>query len=84
MITRQDMMVLIERAMKAAKKDFAAGTEESFSGFSDVSKVASYAKQSISTLIMNGIIIGDGSKINPLGNATRAETAVLMYRIYNK
>ncbi|MGO4270822.1 Ig-like domain-containing protein, partial [Paenibacillus sp. TAF58] len=84
MITRQDIMVLIERALKEAKKEIAAGSEDNLSGFADRSEVAAYAKQSVSTLIRNGIINGDGSGINPLGNATRAETAVLMYRIYNK
>lgn len=84
MIIRQDIMVLIERALKEAKKEIAAGSEDNLSGFADRSEVASYAKQSVSSLIRNGIINGDGSGINPLGNATRAETAVLMYRIYNK
>ncbi|WP_063870733.1 glycoside hydrolase [Paenibacillus sp. Root444D2] len=84
MITRQDIMVLIERALKEAKKEIAAGSEDNLSGFADRSEVASYAKQSVSTLIRNGIINGDGSGINPLGNATRAETTVLMYRIYNE
>jgi hypothetical protein len=83
-ISRQDMMTLIDRAMKVAKKDLAAGTDADLSKFSDRSNVASYAAQSVATLIKNGIVTGDGAKVNPLGNATRAETAVLIYRIYNK
>ncbi len=83
-ITRQDMMVMIKHAMKAASKELAAGSEDNLSGFSDGSEVASYAKSSVSALLRNGIVTGNGNGINPRGNATRAETAVLMYRIYNK
>lgn len=83
-ISRQDMMTLIDRAMKAAKKEMTAGSSSDLSRYDDKSNVADYAAQSVSTLIRNGIVTGDGSNINPLGNATRAETAVLIYRIYNK
>jgi hypothetical protein len=35
-------------------------------------------------MVKEGIITGDGSTLSPLDNATRAEIAVIMYRIYNK
>jgi len=83
-ITRQDLMVLIDRAMKVAGKELVGGEHSDLDGFTDKSKIAPYAVESIATLVKNEIVIGDGSFINPLGNATRAETAVLIYRIYNK
>lgn len=83
-ISRQDLMTLIDRAMEVANKELAAGTDADIAAFVDKSSIASYAVQSISTLVKNGIVTGDGTNINPLGNATRAETAVLIYRIYNK
>ena len=83
-ISRQDMMTLINRAMLAAKRDLASGTAADLEKFADKASVAFYAAQSVATLVKNGIVTGDAGNINPLGNATRAETAVLIYRIYNK
>lgn len=77
-------MVLVARALKAAKKISVTGTAEDLSSFTDVSQVAGYAVESVATLIKEGIIQGSGNMINPKGNATRAETAVMIYRIYNK
>jgi len=83
-ITRQDMMVLTVRALEYANKLNAKGTASDLDKFSDTSSIADYAKDSVSTMTNEGLVKGDGSSINPLENATRAEIAVLMYRIYNK
>lgn len=82
-ISRQDLMVLICRAMRIAGKNLADGTEVDLDTFKDKHKLSSYAIESVATLVKNGIVVGDGDFINPLSNATRAETAVLIYRIYN-
>ncbi|MGE5485140.1 MAG: S-layer homology domain-containing protein [Ignavibacteriales bacterium] len=37
-----------------------------------------------STLVKEGLIAGSGDTINPRANATRAEAAVFLCRIYNK
>lgn len=81
-ISRQDMMVLINKAMKIAGKELAAGSDADLSKFSDRTRIASYARQSVATLVKNGIVAGSGTTVNPIGNATRAETAVLIYKIY--
>lgn len=83
-ISRQDMMVLVERALKVAKKISTTGTMSDLSSFVDASQVSGYAVEGVATLIKEGIIQGSGNMINPRGNATRAETAVIIYRIYNK
>jgi len=83
-IKRQDMMALIDRAMDVAGKNLEDGTPADLAGFADREIIASYAKDSVATLVRSGIIKGDGTNINPLGNTTRAEAAVIMYRIYNK
>jgi hypothetical protein len=46
--------------------------------------VADYAADSIAALVKEGLIVGGGGKVNPLGNTTRAEAAVFLYRIYGK
>lgn len=82
-ITRQDMMVLTVRAMKIAGKLDSTGDLSALNQFGDKSQVASYAGGPIAALVEAGLIMGNKNLIYPLANATRAETAVLMYRIYN-
>ncbi|MNO44111.1 Endo-1,4-beta-xylanase A precursor [compost metagenome] len=82
-ITRQDMMVLTERALKLEKKLSNPGTAADLEKFSDKSKVASYALNSVAALVKEGLIEGSGNKVNPTGNTTKAEAAVFLYRLYN-
>lgn len=82
-ISRQDMMVIISRALTISGKQL-DGTASDLSGFKDSSKVAAYAVNAAGQLIKEGIIMGNDGNINPKGTATRAETAVIMYRILNK
>lgn len=83
-ISRQDLMVFVYKALKATNKDLAAGEGSRLSAFSDRGKVAGYAVESIEALLENGIVAGYGTVINPRGNATRAEAAAIIYRIYTK
>ncbi|MEK4324674.1 S-layer homology domain-containing protein [Paenibacillus sp. FSL R7-0312] len=83
-ITRQDMMVLTERALKLEKKLNNPGAAEDLEKFSDKSKVASYAVNSVAAMVKEGLIEGSGNKVNPAGNTTKAEAAVFLYRLYNK
>ena len=76
-------MVLTARALEYVGKLNATGKAD-MNKFTDASAVADYAGDSVASMISEGLIKGDGSRINPQGNATRAEIAVLMYRIYNK
>ncbi|WP_379129104.1 glycoside hydrolase family 3 N-terminal domain-containing protein [Paenibacillus sp. sgz500958] len=82
-ITRQEMMALAARALDTAKIGLEEGTSENLKGFSDASQIAPYAVESVATLVKTGIISGNGTRVNPLGNATRAEAAVMIYKMYN-
>jgi hypothetical protein len=81
-ITRQDMFTLTYRALSLAGAVKAQGTAADLQGFADASSVASYAADSLATLYKAKLLEGDGSRLLPLAPATRAETAVLMYRMY--
>ena len=83
-ITREDMMVMAAGAMEAAGKIKDDADISVLSAYTDSASISSYAAASVAALIKNGIIEGDDSLINPGGNTTRAETAVVIYRIYNK
>ena len=82
-ITRQDMMVMVTKALKAANK-IKTSSGYDISGYTDSLKVSGYAKESIETLIKEGIITGSNNSINPTGFATRAEVAAVMYKLYYK
>ncbi|HHX18562.1 MAG TPA: cellulosome anchor protein [Clostridium sp.] len=81
-VTRQDMMVLTANALKIAGKISDKGIESDIAKFDDKDKIASYAVEGVSTLVKKGIVLGSGNNINPLGNATRAELAAIIYKIY--
>ncbi|HQA61019.1 MAG TPA: S-layer homology domain-containing protein [Tepidanaerobacteraceae bacterium] len=84
-ITREDLMVMVARALKIANKITTTGSYADISRFNDASEVADYAVESIAILVKEGIIVGNpNNTINPKGNATRAETAVILYRVYLK
>ncbi|MBD2867105.1 glycoside hydrolase domain-containing protein [Paenibacillus arenilitoris] len=83
-IARQEMMTMIDRAMTVAKKNMNAGHADDLVKFTDQADIASYAAQSIATLVKNGIVQGDGKRIDPFGYATRAETAMMIYAIYKR
>lgn len=82
-ISRQDMMVIISRALKVSGKQLDESTSD-LKGFKDSSEVADYAVNAAAKLIKEGIVMGNNGNINPEGTATRAETAVIMYRVLNK
>lgn len=83
-ISRQDMMVLLARAMRLAGIQIAKGAANDLDAFSDKSQVAEYAVNDVAALMKSDVVEGSGNKLNPTGNATRAEAAVVLYRIYSK
>lgn len=80
-ISRQDMMVLTARALSVAGKQLDASG--SLSAYPDASSISDYAKNSVTALVNSGIIIGKGGGVAPHDSLTRAEAAVILYRIWN-
>ena len=75
-ITRQDACTMIYRAAKRGLGDCKEIV------FTDVEKISEYAKEAVLSLSAAGIILGnDEGKFNPTHNLTRAEAAVLFYRL---
>ena len=54
------------------------------SGFADASNVSSYAKKYMEWAVAEGLIKGSNGKLNPKGNATRAEIAAILKRFVEK
>ncbi|MBE7062450.1 MAG: hypothetical protein E7390_01490 [Ruminococcaceae bacterium] len=80
-ISRQDLMVICARGLRIAGKMDGEGTGD-LGQFSDAESIADYAKDDVAAMVGAGVVKGnaDGT-VNPLGNATRAEAAVIMQRI---
>ncbi len=80
-ITRQDMSVMIYNAAKAAGIDLDAADEKEFD---DDDSIAGYAKDAVYALKKANVINGKGKNtFDPTGYATRAEAAVIVYRLLN-
>lgn len=81
-LTRQDMMVLTVRAMeKAGRKLEMSG---SLQAFRDEDSVAAYARESAIKLVNAGLIQGMDGEMAPHASLTRAQAAVIIYRIWNE
>ncbi|WP_419886164.1 S-layer homology domain-containing protein [Paenibacillus sp. B-A-8] len=81
-ITRQDMMVTAERAMKIAGR-MLDEKDSDLSSFRDSGDVSTYAVNALTRLVKKGIIEGYNGMIKPKDLATRAEAAVIIYRLLN-
>ncbi|MBQ2742533.1 MAG: S-layer homology domain-containing protein, partial [Oscillospiraceae bacterium] len=77
-ITRQDMMVIVYRALQKRGVVFGIYDEPQYSDFATVT---SYAKESVTALIGAGLVNGKNGFIVPNDYTTRAEVAVLIKRI---
>ena len=83
-LTREDAMVLILRTLKVSGKTLTTGTTSDLSTFSDRGQISSYATDAVATLVKAGIVKGStATTVNPKGSITRAEMAVILYRILN-
>jgi len=81
-ITRQDMAVMCYRVAKDANilKKIRQG-----SGFADEQNISEYARESVSALYEAGGINGVGDNMfDPMGTATRAQAAVMIYNLFVK
>ncbi len=76
-ITRQDMMVIVYRALTKLGVELEIADVE----YEDFADVADYAKDAVKALITAGLVNGKSGKIAPTDYTTRAEVAVLIKRI---
>lgn len=82
-ISRQDIAVIITRALKWAEKELTARNEKK--EFADDGSISEYARESVAYMQTAGIINGfeDGT-FAPEKGASRAEAARILFLIYNE
>jgi len=80
-ITRQEVAIML--ANYAKYKGYDITSDKDLSSFKDNNKIASWAIESVRWAVENKVISGaeNGTKINPLNNATRGE-AITMIKNY--
>jgi hypothetical protein len=83
MITRQDVMVFTAAALKYAGKVKVPGKASDLKKFNDNATVSPTAVEGVATVVNAGIITGSNNQLNPLGKLTRAEAAIVIYKLYN-
>ena len=80
-ITREEMSKIIGTILE---KNLYKGQDKSvLMKFSDVNSIAPWAEEGAKITVYNEIIKGSNGKFSPKANATRAETAVMLYRLYD-
>jgi hypothetical protein len=75
-ITRQEAFVVLARAF-----NLSSSTTSGLAKFTDGGEVASWARENIEALVLNGYVGGSNGKLNPSANITRAEFAQVMYNL---
>ncbi|WP_238654150.1 endo-1,4-beta-xylanase [Paenibacillus piscarius] len=79
-ISRQEMMVLAVRGLKAAGIEPQGSVTAAV--YTDAGQVSAYAKDGVSTLLKYGVVNGKNGKLAPGDTLSRAEAAVILYRIW--
>jgi hypothetical protein len=80
-LSRQDAMVILSRTLSHKGLSLAQGTAGDLSSFSDASQVSDYAVTAMASLVKSGVLTGSGGNLNPKSMITRAEMAVILYRV---
>ncbi|RCX08165.1 Ig-like protein group 2 [Anaerobacterium chartisolvens] len=81
-ISRQDMAVIAYRVAQNLNKDL--GQNGTVAEFSDKADIASYAADAVKAIQEASVMRGfDGGKFSPGEKATKAQAAVIVYRMYN-
>ncbi|MBR4099294.1 MAG: phosphodiester glycosidase family protein [Clostridium sp.] len=78
-VTREQAFTILRQAMPLLGIDCPDGDESVLNAFADAHLIADYARTHTATLVSYGLVSGKGSGVDPRGNLTRAEMAVLLY-----
>ncbi len=82
-VSRQDAAKILYGILKFRSQTLPA--EREYSGFNDYADIADYAQESIEALYRGGVINGmENGDFRPQANATRAETAKMIFSVLQK
>lgn len=80
-ITREQLAAILYRYAQYKKYDVSVGEDTNILSYNDAQSISSYAIPAIQWACGAGVVTGkSGSKLDPKGNATRAEVAAMLMR----
>ncbi|TEB07823.1 Endo-1,4-beta-xylanase A precursor [Pelotomaculum schinkii] len=87
-VTREQMAAMIIRLMAKNGLDMTlsdADAAELLGGFNDAADISPWACLPVALVVRDGLMLGrENGQFMPLGNATRAEATVMLYRVLQK
>ena len=83
-ITRQEMFTLLYNALKVIGQLPQGDSGKSLSNFTDAGKIDTWAQEAMTFLVKTGTVGGLGGNLTPIGTATRAEMAQVLYNLLGK
>ena len=79
-VTREQMAAILHRYAEYKGYDVSVGKDTNILSYEDALKISEYAVPAMQWACGAGIIEGDGAKLDPQGNATRAQVATMLMR----
>ena len=79
-ITREQLAAILYRYAQAKGYDVSIGEDTNILSYDDALDVSEWAIPAMQWACGAGIVQGDGSSLNPQGEATRAQTAAMLMR----
>ena len=87
-ITREDMAIIVAKTLKAVEKPLPGYSNDVLDTYPDSTMLSGYAKSSMASLVGEKLIGGINQNgiylINPKSYLSRAETAVIIYKIIDR
>ncbi len=79
-ISRQDVMVMLTRALQMKGIIKPSTSDSALEGYRDASQIAPYAADSAATMLEHGLVTGSNGYMKPKSMTSRAEAATFLYR----
>lgn len=83
-LTREELFTLLYRALDALGELPAQQTGTGLSGYSDAGQLAAFAQEAVEALSASGIVQGNGGKLEPKAQTTRAQAAQVLYNLLSR
>jgi hypothetical protein len=80
-ISRQDMFVLLYRALDVLGELSDSSRTADLSAFRDTDLISGYAQEAFECFVAAGVVSGSNGMLNPTGQSTRAEMAQVLYKL---
>ncbi|ACL76817.1 Calx-beta domain-containing protein [Ruminiclostridium cellulolyticum] len=82
LITREQSMTMISKAMKIAGMDTSSTNADNLNNkFSDSGVISKWARNGAAICVNSGLFVGNKGKLSPKNNVTRAESATVLIKL---